>query len=272
MRTCGSCGRSMSAEVAFCGQCGAPAQSVTTTARCPACGEETLEGASFCGGCGQRLGPGPGLAPASTPGPGRGRFYLAVAAAAVVVVLAGVVAFVAFDRGSDDSSELDFAAAPKVDDDVVADLDKRFAALPKAEGENDRDQIRDMLGPPDAFTVSWESVGEEPEPVRYETWFYYELLTAYEFADGALIANLPVDDEEAVLLLPLQYDPAKFERGLTWQAVSTMLADPASAARTDAPEELGAALTGYAAEQLLVVFDDEGLVYAETIPLRGLTP
>lgn len=190
----------------------------------------------------------------------------------MVVVLAAIGVFVAMDEGSGGSNRLDFAKAPTIDDAVVADLDERFASLPVPTGETDRDQIREMLGPPDAFELSWESVGEDPEAIRYETWFYYELLTAYEFADGALIANLPIDDDDAVLLLPLQYDPANFERSLTWEKVSTMLADPASAAKTSVPEELGAALTGYAAEQLLVVFDDEGLVYAETIPLRGGTP
>lgn len=273
MSACSSCGQQLREGAKFCGSCGAGAPPQDIPA-CPNCGARVQAEWVFCGSCGQSaVGTLPFAESAGMPGGATNRRILqaGLAAGLVVLVAAGGVFAWRFLGGSDDGT-LHFAAPPKVDRAIVAALDQRFASLPHPAGENDRDQVRDLMGIPDAFIISWESIGAEPEPVRYETWFYYELLSAFEFADGQLISNLPIDDEEAVLLLPRQYDPSSFARELDWKAVSAMLPDPASAATTTVPEELGVALTAYAGDQLLVVFDEFGLVYVETILLRGQTP
>ena len=159
----------------------------------------------------------------------------------------------------------------------VVDQIGELIDVPNAPGENDREEIRALAGPPDVFVVSYEVVGGEDERtggtvVRYETWVYLDFLTAFEFADGQLINNLPVEDVAGPSLLPGQYDPDLFTRAMTWDDVRILLADPDAAASTSLPKELtaefGGELTVYAAEQLLVVFDEAGLVYAETFPLE----
>ena len=150
-------------------------------------------------------------------------------------------------------------------------MEDAVAALPEPIGDNDRDQIRSMIGLPDAFTISFERSGEEGDGslVRYETWYYYELLTVYEFADGALISNLPMDSVDGVVFLPKKYDPADFERTTTWDEIVPMVSDPDSFVARGLEAEYAVPLVFSAGEQLLVVFDDEGLFYVETVPLAA---
>jgi len=159
----------------------------------------------------------------------------------------------------------------EIDEAVVAQMEDALAALPEPIGDNDRDQIRSMIGLPDAFTISFERSGEDGDGplVRYETWYYYELLTAYEFADGALISNLPMDPVDRVVFLPKKYDPADFERTTTWDEIAPMLSDPDSFVARELEAEYEVPLVFYAGEQLLVAFDDEGLFYVETVPLAA---
>ena len=113
----------------------------------------------------------------------------------------------------------------EIDEALVAQMEDAVAALPEPTGDNDRDQIRSMIGLPDAFTISFERSGEDGDGplVRYETWYYYELDTAYEFADSALISNLPMDPVDGLVFLPKKYDPADFERTTTWDEIAPML-------------------------------------------------
>jgi hypothetical protein len=159
----------------------------------------------------------------------------------------------------------------QIDEALVAQMEDAVAALPEPIGDNDRDQIRSMIGLPDAFTISFERSGEDGDGplVRYETWYYYELLTAYEFADGALISNLPMDPVDGIVFLPKKYDPAEFERTTTWEKIVPMLSDPDSFVARELEAEYAVPLVFYAGEQLLVTFDDEGLFYVETVPLAA---
>lgn len=175
------------------------------------------------------------------------------------------------------------AATVRVDPALVIEHDPALldeiatavGALPEGSGDTDRDQIESLVGVPDAFVVSYEVVGGEDETtgevVRYETWVFFALRTAFEFADGTLVANLPVADLGGPALLPTFYEPSQFQRETTWADVEALIADPDAVATTVVPPELlegtGSELTAYASDQLLVVFDQDGLVYAETIPL-----
>ena len=105
--------------------------------------------------------------------------------------------------------------------------------------------------------------------MRYETWFYYEILSAFEFADGKLISNLPIDEVTGPTLLPRRYDPAAFKRSMRWDDTKPLLHDPSTFEPRPLPKEFDVPLVFYAGEQLLLGFDDEGLVYVETIPLTS---
>ena len=216
----------------------------------------------------------PVAAPTSKGG-GLRRMLMGLGAVVVVVAIAAGAFFAGvFDSAtSDDPPEL-FADAIEIDPELVATLDS-LIEIPSVPGaQDDREEVRVLLDLPDAFMVTYEIVGGEDEDdgdiVRYETWVYYDLLTAFEFADRMLISHLPIDDVQTFAVLPRQYDPEDFTRDLTWDIVSSMLVDPAAAVSTTlSEEEFGAFLQVYAGEQLMVGFDDDGLlVYAETFLLE----
>jgi hypothetical protein len=123
------------------------------------------------------------------------------------------------------------------------------------------------LGRPDAFVVAFE---EAPGGgfQRRETWSYLELETAIELVDGQLLGVEPLDPLTGAVIAPTWFDPMAFRPETTVDDVRAMLVDPAALVSTEAPPELGAAtLTVYAGDQLLVAFDESGLVYVETVPL-----
>jgi hypothetical protein len=138
-------------------------------------------------------------------------------------------------------------------------------------GLNDRDGLAALAGLPDLFDVSYEVLGAESEPegrvVRYETWTYFDLLTAYEFADGRFVAMYPVDDVEGMVLVPNHLDPRDFDRALTWDVLFERLGRPDGAASSVLPPEYEVEATAYAIGQLLAVFDADGLVFVESVPL-----
>lgn len=222
--------------------------------------------------------------PAVAPSPpaaavGGGRRTALWAGGGVVAVIGLVVVVVLLVSGGDGGDGGDGGVEPssltlpdievEIDEALVGQLEEAIADLPEPIGENDRDQVRSMIGLPDAFTISIERSGEEGDGpiVRYETWFYYELVTAYEFADGALISNMPIEPVEGLIFLPKKYDPADFERTTTWDEIAPMLSEPDSFEARELEAEYEVPIVYYAGEQLLVAFDDEGLVYVETVPL-----
>ena len=138
--------------------------------------------------------------------------------------------------------------------------------LPTA--ENDRAEIEHVLGPPDAFSVHYEPGIDGATLVRFESWIYFDLLTSYEFADGALTSYHPVTDP-GLGAIPVPYLPLDFDRTTTWQWVRTMLANPDEAVPFEIPVELGFTGTAYSAPQLLVMFDETGLLHVEAFPVTG---
>ena len=154
------------------------------------------------------------------------------------------------------------------DADVVALLSGTFGEPRLPAGDNDRAEFEETLGPPDAFTVRYEPGLDGSTEVRSETWIYFDLLTAYEFADGVLISYAPVEDP-GFAAIPVPYHPLSFGRSTTWAEVQRMVADPGAAIAFEIPPEAGFVGTAYATEQLLVMFDDEGLTHVEAFPVGG---
>lgn len=154
---------------------------------------------------------------------------------------------------------------------MVAGLQAVADKMPKPAGATDRDQVRSLLGAPDAFEVAFDLAdgGRSETLIRYETWYYFELESAFEFADGDLIGNMPADDVPSLAILPRQYDPSMFRADMTVADVKKLVAAPDSLMRIDAPSELGVKATAYYGEQHMVAFDESGLVLVETYPLQG---
>jgi hypothetical protein len=183
-----------------------------------------------------------------------------IAAGLVVVAIAAVFLL----SGNDDRQDDALVAAPE----SVLRVQEILDSLPDLEGETDLDQMRALLGPPDAFTI-FEEPRADGTRSRTEEWFYYELYSVYEFADGKLVANLPLDDPPEWLVLPRQYDPSMFVLGETWEQVSARIPEPGMFTRYELEPEYELPATYYAANQLLLLFDDAGrLLYVEAIPLE----
>ncbi|MGE0601826.1 MAG: hypothetical protein AB7J35_20510 [Dehalococcoidia bacterium] len=177
---------------------------------------------------------------------------------AAVVAAAG--AWLLFAGGSSE--------APPVDDRVVADIESVLAGLPHAEGETDIDQMRSLLGPPDAFTLFLES-DAEGHTGRREEWYYFDYLSVYSFLDGKLETNLPLADAADFTVLPRRWDPGMFDLGVEWPDLADVIGDPARFESYEFEPEYEVPGTYYVGNQLLLLFDDEGkLYYVEAIPLE----
>jgi hypothetical protein len=136
---------------------------------------------------------------------------------------------------------------------------------------SDRDAIAQIMGLPDLMQLSYEFVGgtDDGVAIRYETWTYFDLLTAYEFADGQLVLMLAIEDPVRPLLVVPHLDPRSLDRAQDWDAVHALVGSPEQVVSTDLAEAYGESLVTYASPQFLAVFDADGLVYAETLPLEA---
>lgn len=213
--------------------------------------------------------------PAAPRRPALGRLPLLIAAGVVAALaLVAVVAFLLFGGGGGEEAGGERLELPDVPVTIDPAQLSRFQAiadtLPEPQGETDRDQLRSLIGPPDTFTITFERAGADGSgpTVRYETWFYYDLGTAYEFADGGFVQDMPMTlTGGPVLLPPRRYDPALFGRDTTWEEITALLLDPAAFGPIELEEEYEVPLTFYAGEQLIVAFDDEGLFSVESVAL-----
>ncbi len=110
-------------------------------------------------------------------------------AAGVLVVVAVVGGVLLFAGDGDDEASL---PEPRpVDSAAAASIQESLDALGEPAGDTERDQMRSQLGPPDGFSIS-EYVDEDGNITRREQWFYYEIRTVFEYSDGRLVANLPI--------------------------------------------------------------------------------
>jgi hypothetical protein len=256
----------MAAGPLVCGNCGAPIQPGQHF--CTTCGAEVAASAQPTVAAAQ---PSATPRPAAATGITRQQLALVLVAFAAGIVL--VAAFVILTRGGggEESPSLVLPEVPvNVDSAARSEVEAVAAHLPDLEGDTDRDQVRSFLGQPDAFTISFEPSGENADGpiVRHELWYYYDLGTVYEFADGALVMNMPSTLPVGPTILPSQrYDPALFQRDTSLDAIASLLDDPASLEAIPVEQEYGIPLTFYASEQLLVAFDEDGLFYVETVPL-----
>jgi hypothetical protein len=227
--------------------------------RCTTCGVGLRPGAAFCDSCGEAVRHDP--QPLSRPN-SRARF--AWSAGGVFAGLAVVAAGFFFLSGGDSEDP----APPAPDAGSVARVQATLDSLPGLEGATDLEQTRSLLGPPDAFTIFLDQY-PDGSTARREEWFYYELYSLYEFVDGRLVANLPLDDPADWQVFPRQYDPAMFELGETWVQVAERIPEPGSLTRFELEPEYELQASYYVGNQLLLLFDDlGGLLYVEAIPLE----
>jgi len=152
---------------------------------------------------------------------------------------------------------------------LAADLQGIVDRLPDTTGD-DADDLRQLVGPPDAFIIAFEPL-EDGSLSRREEWIYYDLATSFELVDGTLVADRPLDAEAGVLVLPRIHDPADFTAGATWGSLAETLDDPSGFEAIPLDEGYGVEATVYVGDFLQLAFDADGeLFYVEAVPLAGL--
>jgi hypothetical protein len=162
------------------------------------------------------------------------------------------------------------ADPPAIDAATTARLTAALVGLNVPAAANDREEMRGLIGPPDAFDLTFETNPQEPAAplLRVETWHYFDFGSAYVFVDGRLANSFPVEALGDIALLPLQYDPAAFSRSMTWEQAAALIDDPAAGSISDFDTaDVGADLDVYAGPQILLMFDADGLAAVSTIPL-----
>ena len=109
--------------------------------------------------------------------------------------------------------------------------------------------------------------------MRVESWRYFAFGTRVDFVDGEAAWTMDIEPVPEDSILPAWYDPLAFELGMS-QAEAARVAASASPAGmspeyidiSEGGEELagGAMLVG---DQIMIGFDQSGVVYVETIGL-----
>ncbi|GMV86056.1 MAG: hypothetical protein AMXMBFR80_19110 [Dehalococcoidia bacterium] len=227
---------------------------------CASCGATLRPQAAFCDSCGAAaIARGPAV-PARRSRSSAGWVAGGIAAGLAIVAVGAVVLL----TGDDDGHEPAIAAPPE----SVLRTQGILDSLPDLEGETDLDQMRALLGPPDAFSIFLDQYADG-STARREEWFYYEFYSMYEFVDGRLVANLPLDDPAEWHILPRQYDPAMFQLGETWGQVAERIPDPGSLTRFELEPQYELPASYYVGNQLVLLFDEHGgLLYVEAVPLE----
>ena len=162
------------------------------------------------------------------------------------------------------------AAPPAFNAEATASITNALVALNVPSAANDREEMRGLIGPPDAFDLTFEADPREPAAplLRVETWHYFDFGSAFVFVDGRLANSFPVEDLGEIALLPLQYDPAAFTRTMTPEQAAALIDDPTAGSIIDFDTaDVGADLDVYAGPQILLMFDADGLAAVSTLPL-----
>ena len=157
----------------------------------------------------------------------------------------------------DDGADGVLDRAPAVD---VPSLDEALAS----DVDDQRDDVRRVLGGPDAFRVAFVPV--TGGVVRYETWDYLELETRIDFVDGAIALTADLEPLPDGSWFPHHVDPSDFVQGMSAADVGEQLAG-IELQELDLSEVVDGDGTALVGGQLLVTFSDDVIVTAESFPL-----
>ena len=161
-----------------------------------------------------------------------------------------------------DAESLQVTAGESVDD-LVADLNGELAGVVPIDRRPD---LLAQLGAPESFVLSVGAV--DGVASRFESWQYWSSATQVDLVDGEIAFNIALNPVPDGTILPLAYAPDEFVLLSTVDEVQASLADLRLTEVDGVAEELE--LPGartFVAEQLLLAFVDDLLVYVQTYPL-----
>ena len=139
-------------------------------------------------------------------------------------------------------------------------LDQALAVTPR----DDRPEILKRMGRPDAFKITFETLGSKV--VRYEQWSYFDDQACMDFMNGTLVSTEKLDPLPDGSIFASEYNPQSFQAGMSPQDVTSLMGDTQLAQLDTADEGVTGGLV-MAGQQILLGFDQGQLVYVETLVL-----
>lgn len=151
-------------------------------------------------------------------------------------------------------------AASKVYEETGVSLDEALAVP----AEDRRQEILDMFGAPDAFTLQWQEL--QGQVVRQEEWSYFDFKSRFDFVDGELVWVLDIPEAPDGSIYAHAFDPLAFKPGMSIDEVKAVVGDPEL---TELPLDEGDIPGGLmlAGDQILLGFDQGQLVCVQTFIL-----
>jgi hypothetical protein len=127
-----------------------------------------------------------------------------------------------------------------------------------------RPTVLEEMGPPDAFSITFEEL--EGQTVRWETWSYFDFESRFDFIDGELLWTIDLEPVPDGSISAYWYDPDDFQAGMTPGEVKDLLAgQELLEVDLDSLDLQGSLIL--AGDQILLGFEDDRLVYVETLIL-----
>ncbi len=127
-----------------------------------------------------------------------------------------------------------------------------------------RPTVLEEMGPPDSFTLKFQEL--EGQIVRWETWSYFDFTTLFEFIDGELLWTIELEEVPNGSIFAHFYEPEMFQAGMTVADVKSLLAGQELLEINLAALDLEGSLA-LAGDQILLAFENDRLVYVETVIL-----
>lgn len=165
--------------------------------------------------------------------------------------------------GPVDSATTESELVDETADDLLADLTGELADVVPLDR---RPELLAALGAPESFVLSVGTA--EGVASRYESWQYWSSTTQVDLVDGEIAFNVALNPVPDGTVLPLDYAPDEFVLLSTVDEVRGSLVGVELTEVEGVADELD--LPGartFVAEQLLLAFVDDLLVYVQTYPL-----
>jgi hypothetical protein len=194
---------------------------------------------------------------------GRSHRWLLLLVALLISALACNMPMNTPSRG--DSDEIDHTELDALMEDVGISIEE-VMAVPLVD---ERTDTLELLGAPDAFTLQWQEL--QGQIVRWEEWSYFDFESRFDFVDGVLLWTLDIEPAPSGSLYAHRFNPLEFEAGMTMAEVQSMLPDIQVTVITLEEVDIPFGVL-FAGDQILLGFDEEGLVYVQTFILEPEEP
>jgi hypothetical protein len=124
-------------------------------------------------------------------------------------------------------------------------------------------------GTPDTFEISTEENVNNPDKVTfYESWRYFNYYSSFEFIDGKLMECLRIEAVPAWTVSARQHSPAELRPGLDINQVKKRIGNQ-NLVSVKLPERFGNELNLYTADQIMLGFSEDILIYIATFALSA---